>query len=417
MGKKILLADDSITIQKVIELTFSDEDFEVFTVGNGRLAIERIQEVRPDVILCDIIMPEKDGYEVCDFVKNNAALSRTPVLLLAGAFEPFDQERAARVKSDGFLAKPFEPQTLIARVKELLSRAAPPMEAAAPPRVTPEKASMPPPPASPGSAPARQAAPVSEEYNFIPEEPFPVAEPTFTDDGETVPGATLEEEFYSVVETPKESTRSAPELETVTDYEEAAYIEETPRETEAGASRPATPIPVPEELELTPEPGPKPTIPQWKEPTEEMTWEARAQASTRAELSVESASSLFEEVFDEELTHAAAEATAQPTARLPATGAVPTTTPRPAGERPEDRAAPVESFADITPQEESAPTSKSTAAQVSVPTDMVSQIAQRVIGQVSEKIVREIAWEVVPELAETLIKKEIERLKSELKEP
>ncbi|PYP99947.1 MAG: response regulator, partial [Acidobacteria bacterium] len=112
MGKKILLADDSITIQKVIELTFSDEDFEVVTVSNGRLAVEKVQEVRPDLVLCDIIMPEKDGYEVCDFIKKNPATAQIPVLLLTGAFEPFDQERASRVGCDGFLAKPFEPQTL-----------------------------------------------------------------------------------------------------------------------------------------------------------------------------------------------------------------------------------------------------------------------------------------------------------------
>jgi CheY-like chemotaxis protein len=119
MGKKILLADDSITIQKVIELTFSDEDFEVVTVGNGRLAVEKVQDVRPDLVLCDIIMPEKDGYEVCDFIKRHPQLSNVPVLLLTGAFEPFDQERAARVQCDGFLAKPFEPETLIAKVKDL----------------------------------------------------------------------------------------------------------------------------------------------------------------------------------------------------------------------------------------------------------------------------------------------------------
>ena len=78
MGKKILLADDSITIQKVIELTFSDEDFEVVTVGNGRLAIERLPEARPDLVLCDIIMPEKDGYEVCDFIKKHPAALAHP---------------------------------------------------------------------------------------------------------------------------------------------------------------------------------------------------------------------------------------------------------------------------------------------------------------------------------------------------
>src|SRR5687767_10814837 len=148
MGKKILLADDSITIQKVIELTFSDEDFEVVTVGNGRLAVERVPEVRPDLVLCDIIMPEKDGYEVCEFIKKTPATAHIPVLLLTGAFEPFDQERAARVGSDGFLAKPFEPQTLIAKVKELLSlapsRGAAARPAPAPP--PPAPAFVPPPP-------------------------------------------------------------------------------------------------------------------------------------------------------------------------------------------------------------------------------------------------------------------------------
>jgi CheY-like chemotaxis protein len=136
MGKKILLADDSITIQKVIELTFSDEDFDVVTVGNGRLALEKLNDVQPDIVLCDIIMPEKDGYEVCEHVKTSERFSHIPVLLLTGAFEPFDQERAERVGSDGFLAKPFEPETLIAKVKDLLSRAQAPQAGGVPPGVT-----------------------------------------------------------------------------------------------------------------------------------------------------------------------------------------------------------------------------------------------------------------------------------------
>ncbi len=146
MGKKILLADDSITIQKVIELTFSDEDFEVVTVGNGRLAMEKVQEVRPDIVLCDIIMPEKDGYEVCEFVKKSPSLSHVPVLLLTGAFEPFDQERAARVGADGSLAKPFEPETLIAKVKDLLRKAVLPPSASHPPRSIAPAAPRPSPP-------------------------------------------------------------------------------------------------------------------------------------------------------------------------------------------------------------------------------------------------------------------------------
>ncbi len=176
MGKKILLADDSITIQKVIELTFSDEDFDVVTVGNGRLALEKLAEVRPDIVLCDIIMPEKDGYEVCEQIKKSAAYSHVPVLLLTGAFEPFDQERAARAGYDGSLAKPFEPETLIAKVRDLLARA--PQRAAAPPPVVPfarPTAAVPPqvvvapPPPPPPQAPA---APVALAPAFIPDEPL-----------------------------------------------------------------------------------------------------------------------------------------------------------------------------------------------------------------------------------------------------
>ena len=145
MGHTILLADDSITIQKVIELTFSDEDFELHTVGNGQKAIDEIRDVKPDIVLCDIIMPEKNGYEVCEFIKGNDDLKHIPVLLLTGAFEPFDQERAKTAGCDGFLAKPFEPQTLISKVRELLSNrssAAPTAQLATPPEVVPPAGSM-----------------------------------------------------------------------------------------------------------------------------------------------------------------------------------------------------------------------------------------------------------------------------------
>jgi CheY-like chemotaxis protein len=118
--KKLLLADDSVTIQRVIELTFSDDAFEVVTVGDGCLALEKLEDVRPDIVLCDVIMPEIDGYEVCRRIKSNPAFSQVPVLLLTGAFEPLDEEKAARVGADGFVAKPFDPDTLIVRVRGLL---------------------------------------------------------------------------------------------------------------------------------------------------------------------------------------------------------------------------------------------------------------------------------------------------------
>ena len=88
MPHKLLLADDSVTIQRVIELTFADEDIRVIAVGDGRQAIERIQAERPDIVLADIGMPERDGYEVAAFVKSHPDLGHVPVLLLTGAFIP-----------------------------------------------------------------------------------------------------------------------------------------------------------------------------------------------------------------------------------------------------------------------------------------------------------------------------------------
>ncbi|HMZ81056.1 MAG TPA: response regulator, partial [Acidobacteriota bacterium] len=116
MGRKILLADDSITIQKVVNLTFSDEGIDVVTVGNGELAIHKLEDVRPDLVLADIFMPGRNGYEVCGYIKDHPEFNRIPVLLLVGAFEPFDKNEAARVRADGHLTKPFESRALVATV-------------------------------------------------------------------------------------------------------------------------------------------------------------------------------------------------------------------------------------------------------------------------------------------------------------
>src|SRR5512142_1833282 len=131
MPKKILLADDSITIQKVVELTFSDGDYEVIAVNNGAKAIQKLSEMRPDIILSDIIMPEKNGYEVCEFVKSRPDFRNIPVVLLTGTFEPFDPDRADKAGCDAVVTKPFESQSLIHKVEELIqqSRAAAPAAA------------------------------------------------------------------------------------------------------------------------------------------------------------------------------------------------------------------------------------------------------------------------------------------------
>jgi CheY-like chemotaxis protein len=120
--KKILLADDSITIQKVVELTFSDADYQVICVSNGAQALKKVGEVRPNIVLLDVIMPEKNGYEVCEQIKRSPGTAGIPVLLLTGTFEPFDRKRAELAGADGHLTKPFESQVLVAKVEELIAR-------------------------------------------------------------------------------------------------------------------------------------------------------------------------------------------------------------------------------------------------------------------------------------------------------
>ncbi len=121
MGHKILLADDSITVQKIVKLTFSDEGVEVVAVGNGELALQQLADWQPDLIMADVFMPGRDGYEVCEYVKTSPDLCHIPVILLVHAFEPFDQARATQVKADRHLTKPFHSiRTLVTTVRELI---------------------------------------------------------------------------------------------------------------------------------------------------------------------------------------------------------------------------------------------------------------------------------------------------------
>ena len=123
MAKKLLLADDSVTVQRVIELTFADEGMQVIAVGNGRQAVDRLETDRPDIVLADVSMPELDGYAVAAHVKGMPHLAHIPVVLMTGAFEQIDEARAATVGCDGVLAKPFEPHMVIALVRQLLGEA------------------------------------------------------------------------------------------------------------------------------------------------------------------------------------------------------------------------------------------------------------------------------------------------------
>ncbi|MDP6979052.1 MAG: response regulator [Myxococcota bacterium] len=130
MSIKLLLADDSVVIQKLVGLSFANEDIEIITVDNGDDAVTQAISGKPDIVLADVVMPGKNGYEVCSEIRNNPELGNTPVLLLTGTFEAFDEGRASEVGATGHITKPFEAQALVDRVSEIL--AAQPGPAAAP---------------------------------------------------------------------------------------------------------------------------------------------------------------------------------------------------------------------------------------------------------------------------------------------
>lgn len=121
MAKKLLLADDSITIQKVVELILSDEDYDITTVGSGDEALSLIEQLRPDIVLADVDMPNINGYELCKHIKENNATSHISVVLLVGAFEPINEKKAKEAGAEDFLIKPFESHEFLSKINTVLS--------------------------------------------------------------------------------------------------------------------------------------------------------------------------------------------------------------------------------------------------------------------------------------------------------
>ena len=125
-GRTLLLADDSVAIQKVIDLTFTDEGMQVITTGDGQDALEKLNQSKPDVVLADIFMPGVDGYELCKFIKQSEQFRGVPVMLLVGSFEPFDEAEAKRAGADDVVTKPFQSiRDLVSRVGSLVNRTHP----------------------------------------------------------------------------------------------------------------------------------------------------------------------------------------------------------------------------------------------------------------------------------------------------
>jgi CheY-like chemotaxis protein len=121
MSRKLILADDSITIQKVVELILAEEDFEIKSTNNGEEALAAIPSFQPNVVLADIEMPKMNGYQLCEKIKQDPSSQGISVILLAGAFEPIDEELAKQVKADDYIIKPFESQELLSKINAVLT--------------------------------------------------------------------------------------------------------------------------------------------------------------------------------------------------------------------------------------------------------------------------------------------------------
>ena len=164
---RILVADDNTNIQKMVVLAFEERGVDVVAVGNGEAAVRRIPDVNPDLVLADVFMPVRNGYEVCEFVKKDTRFAHVPVILLVGAFDPLDEKEARRVGADGVLKKPFvPPDPLIAMVMSALEKN---------PKIAAELAKAREVPVAPPPPPVMEIA-AKAEPKPLPEFPEPTAE-------------------------------------------------------------------------------------------------------------------------------------------------------------------------------------------------------------------------------------------------
>ena len=388
MTHKLLLADDSVTIQRVIELTFADEDIDVTTVGDGQLAIDRLDADPPDIILADIDMPKRDGYEVAAYVKSRPRLAHIPVVLLTGAFEPIDQARAAAAGSSDVLAKPFEPQMVINRVKELLGRKRPDEDgslasleaslAAAPPQTGPQ-------PAGRQSA-AEGAEPVSlDDYFDQLDAAFsnlqPGAQPT--DGGDEVDWPPLEPPAPPVEQPPALASvaveKPLPAAPRTSEFAPAPAAAHAAAPAQSFA---AEPTPAPEAAAFAPTaPASKPA---------DIAPVAFSAPAHRAP-GVPSAP-------DAERT----QRTCAPVAPDPRTCTVATRSPT--GARTT-----ANPFANLSAAKAEA------AARPAAPVisdEVIEEIVSRVLQRMSDRVVRETVTDIVSQTAERLVQEEIERIKT-----
>jgi CheY-like chemotaxis protein len=396
----LLLADDSVTIQRVIELTFADEDIQVTTVSDGEQAIQRIEAAPPDIVLADIGMPGRNGYEVARFIKQSPRLAHIPVVLLTGAFEPVDQARASEAGCDGVLAKPFEPQLVIGRVKELLAR-------------RPAAAAVTAASAVPLSAPAQdQWAPA----------PIPATAPTAPAQTQTPANLLdsyfdrLDAAFTNVSAAPAAMSGPPPAPAPLRVADEIDWFGAA--KAEAPAAPPDLELPAPPAMDERPDlplsafaatasepktvPGTAVTAPE-----EQHAPPAPVAETPNAPIRATAASPTPVVEAPSPVTEVPAPAADAPLVKTAAQPGVVSAAP---AEQPHVPVHPVPTLADAFAVLLAA--EKGEVIPAWPADDIVEQVTRRILAQLSERIVRETVADVVNAVAERMIREEIDRIKS-----
>src|SRR5262249_33069193 len=122
--QKVLVVDDSLSVRKVVEKALEGRGLQVLAAASGAEAIQIIDRDRPDIVICDVILPDKDGYQICEYVRAHPSISTTPVLLISGIDNGTVQARAAEVRSDEVMFKPFGVDDLVRKINAFLSKRA-----------------------------------------------------------------------------------------------------------------------------------------------------------------------------------------------------------------------------------------------------------------------------------------------------
>jgi CheY-like chemotaxis protein len=360
MSIKVLVADDSITIQKVIGIIFGGDEYSLTIVDNGKAAVDKAREITPDILLIDALMPGMSGYEVAEAVRSTPSLAAKPILILTGSFEPFDEDKAKKSGADGFIAKPFESQQIITKVKELLELGK-----------------------SRATSAASQSQPVFETTDiptpvFAQQHEAPEAAPAdiwgaFTLDVE--PPATT----AAPIVTPPSAAAVEPDVFAIVHEENDAQLIKTPITADISPQDPAS---------------------QWF-PVEENTFEfeeeviAESPLTAFAEQAAPTQKGAFGAIVfeDDAATPAAAAFSAAPASDFNYS-----TPPTAAFEAP--------ILSDSSPlAEKAAPAAPATTAA------LTEEQLKAAIASASKEVIERIVWEVVPDLAEALIREAIRKIK------